>query len=77
MGQTWVAIYAGVTERRVLVPPEREHGLVHLLGVEHLEPYKQVEVLHRQAGDSEAPVELGDTCNVLQTSGSPIHRQAW
>src|SRR5262245_37182743 len=62
VGQSRVALYAGVAERRILVPPEREHGLVHLLGVEHLESHEQVEVLDRQTGDGEEQIwlQLGD-----------------
>src|SRR5690348_13452920 len=39
-----MAVDAGVGERRVLVAAEGEDGLVHLLSVEDLEPYEQVEV---------------------------------
>ena len=46
MGQSRVAIYARIAERRVLVAAEGEYGLIHLLGVEDLEPYEQMEVLH-------------------------------
>ena len=53
MRQIGVALDAGVSERRVFVSSESENGLVHLLGVEHLELYEQVEVLNRQAGDSQ------------------------
>src|SRR5687768_17041112 len=28
MGQSGVAFYSGVAERRVFIPPEREHGLI-------------------------------------------------
>ena len=66
MGQPLVALDAGVAQRSVLVAAEGEDGLVHLLGVEHLEPHEQVEVLDRQAGDGLEQVgfELGD--DVLQ-----------
>jgi len=46
-----VTLDAGVTKRRIFIAAEGENGLVHLLGVEHLEADKQMEVLHRQAGD--------------------------
>ena len=47
VGQTLVAFDSRIAERRVFVPSEREHGLVHLLGVEHPQTHEQVEVLHR------------------------------
>ncbi len=40
MGQTRVALDAGVPERCVFVAAERENRLVHVLGVEHLEPHE-------------------------------------
>lgn len=43
MGQPRMAVDAGIAQRGVLVAAKREHGLVHLLGVEHLEPHEQVE----------------------------------
>ena len=66
MGQPLVALDAGVAQRGILVAAEGEHGLVHLLGVEHLEAHEQVEVLDRQAGDGQKQVgfQLGD--DILQ-----------
>ena len=66
MGQPRVALDAGVAERRVFVSSEREHGLVHLFGVEHLEPHQLVEVRHRQPGDRQKQVRLHLRDNVLQ-----------
>ena len=39
-----MALDAGIAKRSILVAPEGEDGFVHPLGVEHLEPNKQVEV---------------------------------
>ncbi len=39
MREAFVAIDPGVLERCVLVTSEGEHGLVHLFGVEHLQPH--------------------------------------
>ena len=66
MGQSGVALYAGVAQRRIFVAPEGEDGLIHLLGVENLEPNEQVEILHRQPGNGQKQVrlELGD--DILQ-----------
>lgn len=52
MSQTWMAVYADVTKRCVLISPECKHGLVHLLSIENLERNEQVEVIHRQAGNN-------------------------
>lgn len=43
-----MAFDARIEQRGILVATEGEHHLIHLLGVEHLEAYEQVEVLHRQ-----------------------------
>jgi hypothetical protein len=40
-----------VAQRGILVATEREHRLVHLLGIEHLQAHEQVEVLYRQTSD--------------------------
>ena len=45
VGEAWVAVYSGVSEGSVFVAAEREDGLVHVLGVEHLETHEQVKVL--------------------------------
>ena len=60
MAQPRVAVYAGVTERRVFVPPEREDGLIHLFGVEHLQLHEQVEVLHSHVGNGQEQVRIQD-----------------
>jgi hypothetical protein len=54
VGQSLVALDARVPKGRVFVPAEREHRLVHLLGVEYLQANKQVKVFHRQAGTAKA-----------------------
>ncbi len=46
-----MALYSRIAERGVFVTAEGENSLAHLLGVEHLKPHEQVEVLHRQTGD--------------------------
>jgi hypothetical protein len=61
-----VAVDAGVAQRGILVAPEGEHGLVHLLGVEHLEPHQQVEILHCQSGDGEEQVRFQPGDDILQ-----------
>lgn len=52
------AFDARVPKGRVFVPAERKHGLIHLFGVEHLQPHEQMEVLLRQAGDGQEQVRL-------------------
>jgi hypothetical protein len=37
MCQSGMAFNSGVAERRVFIPPEREHSLIHLLSIEHLQ----------------------------------------
>ena len=61
-----MAIDARIAERSVLVATEGEDCLIHLLGVEHLQLHEQMEVLYRQAGDSQKQfrLKLGD--NILQ-----------
>jgi hypothetical protein len=44
-----VALDSGVTKRRIFVAPEGEHGLIHLLGIEHLQPHQQMKVLDRMS----------------------------
>jgi hypothetical protein len=52
MCEPLVTLDARVPQRGILVAAEREHRLIHLLGIEYLEAaHEQVEVLHRQAGD--------------------------
>jgi hypothetical protein len=51
-----MALDACVTQRGILIPPECENGLIHLLGVEYLEPHKQVKILYRQTGDCLEPI---------------------
>ena len=62
MSEVRVRVDAGVREACVLVAAEREHSLVHLLGVEHSESHEKVEILDRQAGDGKEQIwfELGD-----------------
>lgn len=66
MSQTRVAVYAGVTKRCVLVSPECKHRLIHLLGIEHLERYEQVEVIHREAGDHAEQLRFELRNDILQ-----------
>ena len=66
VGEALVALDARVAERGVFVAAEGEHGLVHLLGVEHLQAHEQVEVLHRQPGDGQEQVRLQLGDDVLQ-----------
>jgi hypothetical protein len=62
-----MAFDAGVAQGGVFIAPKRKHRLVHLLGVEHLEPHQQVKVLHRQPGhcDEQTGLQFGD--DVLQS----------
>src|SRR6266550_8109864 len=66
MRQPRMTLQAGVAKRRIFVSAECENGLVHLLGVEHLELHEQVEVLHRQASDSQEQLRLKLGNDVLQ-----------
>lgn len=66
MGQPWVALYAGVAERSVFITTEGKDGLIHLLGVEHLETDEQVEILDRQPGDSEKQIRFEFCDYILQ-----------
>ena len=58
MSQVLVTLNARVTKRGVFVATEGEDGLVHLLGVEHLEADQEVKVLHRQTGDSQKQIRF-------------------
>ena len=49
--KTWVRVDAGICKAGVFIAPEREDSLVHLLGIENLEPHEQVKVLDRETGD--------------------------
>jgi len=40
MPEPLLALDTGVPQRGILIAAEREHRLVHLLGVEHLETHK-------------------------------------
>ena len=66
MCEPLVALDARVPQRGILVAAEREHRLVHLLGIEDLEAHEQMEVLHRQAGDGQKQVRLQLGDHVLQ-----------
>lgn len=57
---------ARVAERGVLIPPESEYGLIHLLGVEHLKPPEEVKIFYRQTSDSLEQVWLDLSDYVLQ-----------
>ena len=61
-----MALDARVTQRGILITPECEYGLIHLLGVEYLESNEKVKVLYSQTSDClEQPrLDLGN--NVLQ-----------
>jgi len=62
-----VALDACIAEGGILVAAEGEHRLVHLLGIEHPEFHKQVEVGHRQAGDGQEQFRLQLGYHVLQS----------
>ena len=47
MSEPLMALDARVAERGVFITPEREYGLIHLLGIENLKSHEQVEVLYR------------------------------
>ena len=66
MGQSLVAPYARISERRVFITAEGEHGLVHMLSVEHLELHKQVEILHRQTSHGLKQVGFNLGNDILQ-----------
>ena len=58
MTKPLMAFDAGVAQRCILVAPEREDGLIHLLGIEHLQPHQQVEIVHRQPSDGQEQVRF-------------------
>ena len=60
--QPFVRVDARIGEGCVLVPPEGEHRLVHVAGVEYAKGDEQVEVRNREAGDGleEVGLQLGD-----------------
>src|SRR4051812_39283103 len=66
VGQTVVALDTRVAKRGVFVPAEGENGLVHLLGVEHLEADKQVKVLDRQTGNDQKQIRFQLRNYILQ-----------
>ena len=66
MCEPFVALDARVPQRGILVATEREHRLVHLLGIEDLEAHEQMEILHRQAGDGQKQLRLQLGDHVLQ-----------
>lgn len=45
--KTLMAFKTRIAQRSILVTPEGEHRLIHLFGIENLQPDKQVEILHR------------------------------
>ena len=45
--QSIMTLEACVAQRSILVTPKSEYRLIHLLGIENLQPEKQVEILHR------------------------------
>ena len=51
VSQALVALNSRVAKRRIFIATKGEDGLVHLLGVEHLEADEQMKILHRQSGD--------------------------
>ena len=66
MGQPLVTVDARVSERRIFVTPEGEYGLVHMLGIEHLEPHEQMEILHRQPGHGQEQIGVNPGDDILQ-----------
>src|SRR5947209_14965323 len=66
MCEPFVAFDARIPQRGILVATEREHRLVHLLGIKHLEAYEKVEILYRQTRDSQKQVRLQLRDHVLQ-----------
>jgi hypothetical protein len=68
-----VTLDACIAQRGVFVAAEREDGLVHVLGVEHLEPHEQVEVISQEIMPG-AGAALSET-NVKCASRACLHLQ--
>lgn len=69
MCEPFVAFDGRIPERGILVATEREHRLVHLLGIKHLAAYEKVEILYRQTRDSQKQVRL---CAIRPATGTSL-----
>ena len=67
MCQPCVTLDPRIAKRSVLIATEGEDCLIHMLSVEDLSAYKQVKILHSEAGNGQEEVRLQFRYHILQS----------